>query len=97
MADVGRLNGGGRPIEGDVVAGEAAQDALLARLTLLSEASTVLTETLDPDAALYRLAQLVVPVLGDWCGVHVMADWTRHPGWRAPLRWPACSRAGSHS
>ena len=51
MADVGRLNGGGRPIEGDVVAGEAAQDALLARLTLLSEASTVLTETLDPDAA----------------------------------------------
>ena len=74
MADVGRLNGGGRPIEGDVVAGEAAQEALLARLTLLSEASTVLTETLDPDAALYRLAQLVVPVLGDWCGVHVMDE-----------------------
>src|SRR5438105_8582701 len=73
MADVGRLRGGGDRIE-DMVAGAPDQDALLARLTLLAEASTVLTETLDPDTALYRLAQLVVPVLGDWCGVHVMDE-----------------------
>src|SRR5207245_5398649 len=71
--DVGGLDGGGAQIE-DMVAEEAGKDALLARLTLLAEASTVLTETLDPDAALYRLAQLVVPVLGDWCGVHVMDE-----------------------
>jgi serine phosphatase RsbU (regulator of sigma subunit) len=73
MADVGRLNGGGTQIE-DMATDEAHDDALLARLTLLAEASTVLTETLDPDAALYRLARLVVPVLGDWCGVHVMDE-----------------------
>jgi serine phosphatase RsbU (regulator of sigma subunit) len=73
MADLGRLDGGGSQF-GDFVAGQAGTDGLLARLSLLSQASTVLTETLDPDAALYRLAQLVVPVLGDWCGVHVMDD-----------------------
>ncbi|HWC38049.1 MAG TPA: GAF domain-containing SpoIIE family protein phosphatase [Acidimicrobiales bacterium] len=73
MAEPGRLDGGGSQL-GEIVAGEAGRDALLARLTLLSEASTVLTETLDPNAALRRLAQLVVPVLGDWCGVHVMDE-----------------------
>src|SRR5437588_3889236 len=73
MADVGRLDGGGERID-EVVGGEPDQNALLARLTLLAEASTVLTETLDPDTALYRLARLVVPVLGDWCGVHVMDE-----------------------
>jgi serine phosphatase RsbU (regulator of sigma subunit) len=73
MADLGRLDGGGSQF-GEIVAGQAGADGLLARLSLLSEASTVLTETLDPDAALYRLAQLVVPVLGDWCGVHVLDD-----------------------
>ena len=73
MADLGRLDGGGSQLE-EIGPDEAGKDALLARLTLLSEASTVLTETLDPDAALYRLAQLVVPVLGDWCGVHVLDE-----------------------
>jgi serine phosphatase RsbU (regulator of sigma subunit) len=73
MAELGRLNGGGSEL-GEFVADDVATDALLARLTLLAEASTVLTETLDPDTALYRLAQLVVPVLGDWCGVHVMDE-----------------------
>jgi serine phosphatase RsbU (regulator of sigma subunit) len=73
MADVGRLDGGGERID-EMVGGEPDKDALLARLTLLAEASTVLTETLDPDTALYRLARLVVPVLGDWCGVHVMDE-----------------------
>ncbi len=57
-----------------MVAGQSDKDALLARLTLLAEASTVLTETLDPDTALYRLVRLVVPVLGDWCGAHVMDE-----------------------
>lgn len=80
MADLGRLDGGGSQLGEivdelqEIVDEEAGKNALLARLTLLSEASTVLTETLDPDAALYRLAQLVVPVLGDWCGVHVLDE-----------------------
>jgi serine phosphatase RsbU (regulator of sigma subunit) len=73
VADTGRLEGGGDRIE-EMVGGETDNDALLARLTLLADASSVLTETLDPDTALYRLARLVVPVLGDWCGVHVMDE-----------------------
>ncbi|MFN8077535.1 MAG: SpoIIE family protein phosphatase [Kineosporiaceae bacterium] len=46
---------------------EAAQ--ALARLQLIAEAGAQLTSTLDVDEAVGRLAQLVVPRLGDWCVV----------------------------
>ena len=42
----------------------------------LAEATDLLTESLDPEEALRRLARLVVPRLADWCAVYIR-DGTR--------------------
>ncbi|SEG95735.1 PAS fold-containing protein [Actinacidiphila yanglinensis] len=46
----------------------------LERLALLAETTSRLTTTLDPDAALRRLAQIVVPRLADWVVVDLRAE-----------------------
>lgn len=43
------------------------------RLALLAEATSVLAATLDVDESLDRLTSLVVPLLADWCTVHLVA------------------------
>ncbi|WP_240896154.1 GAF domain-containing protein, partial [Kineococcus siccus] len=52
---------------------QAAQESA-ARLYLLGAVSTALTDTLDAERAVARLAQLVVPALGDWCVVTLVDD-----------------------
>jgi serine phosphatase RsbU (regulator of sigma subunit)/PAS domain-containing protein/anti-sigma regulatory factor (Ser/Thr protein kinase) len=42
------------------------------RLAYLSEATSVLAESLDPETTLQRLADLAVPTLADWCAVHLV-------------------------
>ncbi len=46
------------------------------RLALLAEATSLLAATLDIDESLERLARLVVPVLADWCTVHLLGTET---------------------
>ena len=41
-------------------------------LKLLSDASRALAETLEVDATLATITSLAVPVLGDWCAVHLL-------------------------
>src|SRR5437588_3917807 len=53
----------------DERAAREGAEAARARVSLLAEATSVLTETLDPNAALERLAELLVPGLADWCRV----------------------------
>ncbi len=43
------------------------------RLTLLAEATSMLAATLDVDESLRRLTHLVVPLMADWCTVHLLA------------------------
>lgn len=43
-------------------------------LSYVAEASDLLAGTLDLDRTLALVAQLVVPALGDWCGVHLLDD-----------------------
>jgi PAS domain S-box-containing protein len=43
------------------------------RLALLAEATSMLAATLDVDESLDRLTRLVVPLMADWCTVHLMA------------------------
>ena len=53
----------------------------LARFELLALVSAELTGTLDPDEAVGRLAQLVVPALGDWAIVSIVDEThPRRPG-----------------
>lgn len=73
---------------GELVAANQAKDDLLAardralaeakaaqrRVTFLAEASAVLATSLDYETTLSTIAQLAVPVLGDWCFVDVIAD-----------------------
>ena len=47
-------------------------DASARSLKLLSDASRALAETLEVDATLTTITSLAVPVLGDWCGVHLL-------------------------
>jgi hypothetical protein len=42
------------------------------RLALLAEATSMLAATLDVDESLDRLTSLVVPVMADWCTVHLL-------------------------
>lgn len=42
------------------------------RLAYLSEATAVLSQSLDPETTMQRLAELAVPTLGDWCAVHLV-------------------------
>ncbi len=44
------------------------------RLALLAEATSMLAATLDVDESLDRLTSLVVPVMADWCTVHLLGD-----------------------
>jgi serine phosphatase RsbU (regulator of sigma subunit) len=54
---------------------EAAEGAR-SRVALLAEATSVLTETLDPTTALERLAALLVPALADWCRIDLLDEET---------------------
>ena len=42
------------------------------RLALLAEATSMLAATLDVDESLDRLTSLVVPMMADWCTVHLL-------------------------
>jgi PAS domain S-box-containing protein len=42
------------------------------RLALLAEATSMLAATLDVDESLERLTALVVPLMADWCTVHLL-------------------------
>jgi PAS domain S-box-containing protein len=53
---------------------QAESERAQARLALLAEATTLLAATLDVDVALERLADLVVPLLCDWCAVDLVED-----------------------
>ncbi|MFI7316992.1 PP2C family protein-serine/threonine phosphatase [Streptomyces venezuelae] len=46
----------------------------LDRLTLLAEATTALSSTLDPDKALRRVCRILVPQLADWCAVDLLEE-----------------------
>ncbi|MDP8987393.1 MAG: SpoIIE family protein phosphatase [Actinomycetota bacterium] len=48
--------------------------AQMSSLAFLAEASAVMSESLDYEATLTRLAELVVPRLADWCVVHLALD-----------------------
>jgi PAS domain S-box-containing protein len=57
------------------------------RAELLREVTDALVGTLDPEHAGTRLAQLVVPALGDWCVVTLAEDAMSPSGpWRRGLR-----------
>ncbi|RKH68756.1 response regulator [Corallococcus llansteffanensis] len=43
-------------------------------LSFLSEASTMLTASLEMSVTLERLSALIVPRLGDWCAVYLLED-----------------------
>jgi PAS domain S-box-containing protein len=43
------------------------------RLALLAEATSMLAATLDVDESVQRLTDLVVPVMADWCTVHLLS------------------------
>ena len=58
-------------LEAERAARESAERAQ-ARLSFLSEASSVLSESLDLDVTLDRVASLAVPALGDWCVIHLV-------------------------
>lgn len=61
--------------EADRQAGLAAASlSELERLALLAETTSRLSATLDPDEALRRLAQIVVPRLADWVIVDVLEE-----------------------
>ncbi len=65
----GRLIGGDGPAAGS---GGQADDAAARRLRFLTEASSLLAESLDLDVTLDRVTSLAVPVLGDWCLIHLL-------------------------
>lgn len=44
------------------------------RLSFLAEASAILASSLDYQTTLTNVAQLAVPLLADWCLVHIVAD-----------------------
>ncbi|WP_432510161.1 SpoIIE family protein phosphatase [Kineococcus sp. SYSU DK001] len=52
---------------------EAAQ-AANARLQLLAEVSRELSGTVETESTVARLAQLIVPALGDWCVITLLDD-----------------------
>ena len=47
-------------------------EAASQRLLYLVEATTVLSQSLDPEATMQRLAELAVPAIADWCAVHLV-------------------------
>jgi serine phosphatase RsbU (regulator of sigma subunit) len=72
--------------EAAAAAAEAAGEAELAsrHLMLLGDINLAMTSTFDTDEAVQRFADLVVPLLGDWCVVSVIdPDGTRRDVGRA--------------
>ena len=72
----------------DITARRAAEvraAAAVRRADLVASVSAELTETLDGEVAVARLAQLVVPELADWCIVTLVDD-DAHAGVRRGLR-----------
>lgn len=55
-----------------------------ARSALLAEVATELAVTLDAEAAVTRLPQIVVPTLADWCIV-TLVETDEHASWRERL------------
>jgi PAS domain S-box-containing protein len=53
-----------------------AEQALRMRLDFLTEATTVLTSSLELDETLRRLTALAVPVLADWCSIDMLVEET---------------------
>src|SRR5436309_13089438 len=43
-----------------------------AALRFLAEASAVLARSLDYEATVHRVAQLLVPQIADWCGIDIV-------------------------
>ena len=71
----------------DTTARRAAQERVEhegRRVRLLGEVTEVLTGALDAEIAVARLAQVVVPALGDWCTITLID--AAAPGPRAGLR-----------
>jgi len=66
----------------DITARRAAQ----ARAGLLAEATAALSDTLDAQEAVDRLARIVVPALGDWCIVTLVDEDADQGDWRRQLR-----------
>jgi len=64
--------------EAERSARRAAEDANR-RLEYLSEATKVLSQSLDPETTMQRLAELSVPTLADWCAVHIVEGDHAHP------------------
>ncbi|CAN5873278.1 SpoIIE family protein phosphatase [soil metagenome] len=60
-----------RSARADAEGARAAAEAAQAQTGLLVDATTLLVATLDLDEALQRLVEVVVPVLADWCLVHL--------------------------
>jgi two-component system, cell cycle sensor histidine kinase and response regulator CckA len=52
----------------------AEAEALDRRLSFFSQASVTLASSLDYEATLRDLARLTVPVLADWCAIHVNSE-----------------------
>lgn len=61
-----------------VAAQDAEQDRLL-QMSFLMTATSRLTSTLDYQATLQGLADLVVPDLADWCAIDILDDGLLHP------------------
>ena len=55
-------------------ASAAAAEVAGRHLLVLGDISTAMTATADPDEAVQRFAELVVPLLADWCLVSVVDD-----------------------
>jgi serine phosphatase RsbU (regulator of sigma subunit)/anti-sigma regulatory factor (Ser/Thr protein kinase) len=53
-------------------AARRAAEAASERIAYLSEATADLTQSLDPETTMQRIAELAVPTLADWCAVHVV-------------------------
>jgi PAS domain S-box-containing protein len=66
----------------DISARRAAQE----RAALLTKATATLTDTLDLQEAVARLARMVVPALGDWCIVTLVDGDADPRDWRRALR-----------
>lgn len=61
-------------LEDDAVDTEPGVLSADAALTFLDEASAVLAGSLDQETTLGQIAQLMVPMLADWCAVDVVGD-----------------------
>ena len=63
-----------------------AQRAARAGAALLAEATAAVTDTLDREEAVSRLARIVVPALGDYCIVTLVDEDAAPTDWRRQLR-----------